>query len=311
MTFSSFFLSQNYQKVAALGNRLGEIEKMIDWEKFRPIIADIYRDDPIDGGRPHTDEILLIKLLVLQQWHGLSDYELEIQALDRSSFQHFLGYPDTIPDRSTIWRFRERLIKNKKEEALWEELQRQINARGLTIKRGMIQDASFIIADPGHARMDEPRGEEAKTRRSKDGTWAKKGQKSYFGYKLHTIVDKENQLIRRLSTSTASLHDGQVDLSEPGETVYRARGYFGTPINGSMDKTMKKSTRNHPISTKDKRRNKAISRIRSLGERPYAVIKRVFHAGCVMVTTLERVHMKNLFSCFSYNLYRMSGICQE
>lgn len=79
MNFSSFFLSQNYQKVAALGNRLGEIEKMIDWERFRPIIADMYRDDLIEGGRPHTDEILLIKLLVLQQWHGLSDYELEIQ----------------------------------------------------------------------------------------------------------------------------------------------------------------------------------------------------------------------------------------
>ncbi len=260
---------------------------MINWEHFRPIIADIYRDDHIDGGRPHTDEILLIKLLVLQQWHGLSDYELEIQTLDRSSFHHFLGYPNSIPDRSTIWRFRERLIKNKKEEALWEELQRQITERGLTIKRGMIQDASFILADPVHAKMDKPRGNEAKTRRSKDGTWVKKGQKSHFGYKLHTIVDKETQIIRRFATSTASLHDSQIDLSESGETVYRDRGYFGTPINGSMDKTMKKATRNHPISTKDKRRNKAISRIRSLVERPYAVIKRVFHAGHVMVTTVS------------------------
>ena len=308
MNFSSFFLSQNYQKVAALGNRLGEIEKMIDWERFRPIIADMYRDDLIEGGRPHTDEILLIKLLVLQQWHGLSDYELEIQALDRSSFQHFLGYPNSIPDRSTIWRFRERLIKNKKEDDLWEELQRQIIERGLTIKRGMIQDATFILADPGHDNKDKPRGNEAKTRRSKDGTWAKKGAKSHYGFKLHTIVDKETQIIRRFATSTASLHDSQVDLSEEGETVYRDRGYFGAPIKGSMDKTMKKATRNHPISTKDKRRNKAISRVRSLCERPYAVMKRVFHAGHVMVTTVERVHIKNLFTCFSYNLYRMKGI---
>lgn len=79
-------------------------------------------------------------------------------------------------------------------------------------------------------------------------------------------------------------------------------------IKGTMDKTMKKATRNHPISTKDKRRNKAISRVRSLGERPYAVMKRVFHAGYVMVSTVERVHVKNLFTCFSYNLYRMKGI---
>jgi len=308
MSFSSFFLSQKYQKVAALGNRLGEIEKIIDWEKFRPIITDIFKDDLIEGGRPHTDEVILIKLLVLQQWHGLSDYELEIQALDRASFQHFLGYPDSIPDRSTIWRFRERLIKNHKEEAIWNELQRQIDERGLIIKRGMIQDATFIISDPGHDKLDKPRGNEALTRRLKDGTWAKKGQKSHFGYKLHTIVDKETQLIRRFATTTASLHDSQIDLSEPGETVYRDRGYFGTTVRGSMDKTMKKATRNNPLSTKDKRRNKAISRVRFLVERPYAVIKRVFHAGHVMVITVERVNIKNLFSCFSYDLYRMSGI---
>lgn len=310
MSFTSYFLNQQYEKLAKLGDRLGEVEKLIDWEKFRPIISEVYQDDSLHGGRPHTDEIVLLKLLILQQWYGLSDYELERQALDRVSFFNFLGRPESIPDRSTIWYFRERLIKNQKEDSVWNELQRQIMERGLTIKRGMIQDASFILADPGHAKMDEPRGKEAKTRRSKDGTWAKKGQKSHFGYKLHTIVDKETQIIRRFATSTASLHDGQVDLSEPGETVYRDRGYFGTSINGSIDKTMRKATRNHPISTKDKRRNKAISRVRSLGERPYAVIKRVFHAGVVMVTTIERVHIKNLFSCFSYNLHRMSGICR-
>ncbi|NLD26255.1 MAG: transposase [Acholeplasmataceae bacterium] len=35
----------------------------------------------------------------------------------------------------------------------------------------------------------------------------KKGKKSHYGFKLHTIVDKENQLIRRFATSTASLND--------------------------------------------------------------------------------------------------------
>ncbi len=94
--------------------------------KIQAYYRGFFLDDLIDGGRPHIDEIILIKLLVRQQWHGLSDYELEIQPLDRASFQHFLGYPDSIPDRSTIWRFRERLIKNHKEEAIWKELQRRI-----------------------------------------------------------------------------------------------------------------------------------------------------------------------------------------
>ena len=53
------------------------------------------------------------------------------------------------------------------------ELQRQLNAKGLTVKKGVIQDATFITTDPGHT-SNKLRGKKAKTRRSKDGTWTKK-----------------------------------------------------------------------------------------------------------------------------------------
>ena len=188
---------------------------------------------------------------------------------------------------------------------IWDELQRQLDEQGYSIKRDTIQDASFITSDPGHAPPDKPRGEAAKTRRSRNKTWAAKGSKSEFGYKLHSLIDKEYQFVRRFDTSTASLHDNQVDLSQKGETVYRDKGYFGSIPFASIDKTMKRSVRGKPISTKDKMRNRAISRVRSLVERPFTVIKRVFHAGHVMVTTHLRVHAKNLFACFSYNLFNL------
>ena len=301
--FGDYFLKEEYSKIAGLGNKLGEIRNIIDWEQFRPIISDMYHKE--SGGRPHTDEILMIKMHILAGWHGLSDYELELLAMDRLSFRHFLGYPEKIPDRSTIWKFREDLAKNGKIHLIWEELQRQLGEKGYTIKRGTIQDASFITSDPGHASSDKPRKDDAKTRRSRDGTWAKKGSKSEFGYKVHTIIDKEHQFIWRFETTTASLHDSQIDLSEKGETVYRDKGYFGTIPFASMDKTMKKSVRGKPLSEKDHRRNRAISRVRALVERPFAVIKRVFHSGHVMVTTHLRVHTKNLFACFSYNLFNL------
>jgi len=306
--FGDFFLNQEYTKIAGLGNKLGEIRDIIDWEKFRPIITDMYRDNKEIGGRPHNDEILMIKMLVLAGLHGLSDYEVKLLAMDRLSFRHFLGYPDKIPDRSTVWAFKEKLTSKGKVHLIWEELQRQLDEKGYSIKRGTIQDATFITSDPGHAPADKPRGDDAKTRRSRDGTWAKKGTKSEFGFKLHTIVDKENQFIRRFDTSTASVHDSQIDLSQKGETVYRDKGYFGSVPFASMDKTMKRSVRGHPISTKDKRRNRAISRVRSLVERPFAVIKRVFRSGHVQVTTHLRVHVKNLFVCISYNLFNLVTI---
>ena len=303
--FGDYFLKEEYSKIAVLGNKLGEIRDIIDWKQFRPIIRDMYHDNKESGGRPHTDEILMIKMHILAGWHGLSDYELELLATDRVSFRHFLGYPEKIPDRSTIWKFREDLAKNGKIHLIWEELQRQLEEKGYTIKRGTIQDASFITSDPGHASSEKPRGDAAKTRRSRDGTWAKKGSKSEFGYKVHTIIDKEHQFIRRFDTTTASMHDSRIDLSQKGETVYRDKGYFGTTPFASMDKTMRRAVRGKPLSEKNKRRNRAISKVRGLVERPFAVIKRVFRSGHVMVTTHLRVHTKNLFTCFSYNLFNL------
>ncbi|MDN7026251.1 IS5 family transposase [Methanoculleus sp. FWC-SCC1] len=304
-TFTNFIIRHEYASLAALGDRLGEVSGLIDWDAFRPLLADLYTNAEGRGGRPNCDVVLMIKLLVLQQWYGLSDPELERQATDRISFRHFLGYPETIPDRSTVWLFRERLAKTGKETLIWDEFQRQLEEQGLTIKRGVMQDASFITADPGHAPADTPRGEQARTRRSRDGTWAKKGSKSQFGYKLHILMDKDHQLIRRIETTTASLHDSRIDLSRKGETVYRDKGYFGVKPKASMDKTMHRATRGHPLSIKENRRNKAISRTRSLVERPFAVMKRVLKAGHLMVTTVARVRVKNTFSCMDFNLRQL------
>ena len=45
---------------------------------------------------------MMVKLLVIQQWYVLSDPELERQVADRISFQRLLGYPETIPDATTV-----------------------------------------------------------------------------------------------------------------------------------------------------------------------------------------------------------------
>ena len=58
-------------------------------------------------------------------------HELERQACDRISFQRFLGYPDPVPDSTTIWLFRERLVETGRDLEVWGELQRQLDAKGL------------------------------------------------------------------------------------------------------------------------------------------------------------------------------------
>ena len=303
-SFHTYVLRTLYTKTSRNGDRLAEAEKKLDWEAFRPIIQPMYTNDTPRGGRPNTDPVVMVKLLVLQQWYGLSDPELERQALDRISFQHFLGYPGDSPDYSTVWSFRERLAATGTDRLIWAELQRQLDEKGLKVKKGVVQDATFITSDPGHAAADKPRGEEAQTRRSRDGTWVKKGAKSFFGYKLHAKPDIDHGLIRDLETTPASVHDSQVDLSRPGEVVYKDKGYFGAVSRG-WDATMKRATRGHPLSIWDRLRNARINRKRAPGERPFAVIKRVFGSGHVLVTTVERVHVKMVFSCLCFNLVQL------
>jgi len=111
-SFHAYLLRKLYEKTFRNGDRLAEAEKHVDWEAFRPIVKAMYSNDTPRGGRPNTDEVLMVKLLVLQQWYGLSDPELERQVVDRISFQRFLGFPETLPHYSTGWKLRERLAES-------------------------------------------------------------------------------------------------------------------------------------------------------------------------------------------------------
>jgi len=262
----------------------------------------MYDNKSEKGGRPNCDVILMFKILILQQWYGLSDLEVERQMADRISFMAFLGFPDIFPDSRTIWLFKERIGKTEKDKIVWAELQRQLDSMGLQVRRGTIQDATFIEADQGSRK--KPRGDAAKTRRSRDGTIAKKGNEYHFGYKLHQKTDIDYYLIREIETTTAKLHDSQVDLSTEGEIVLRDRGYFGVQAKG-IDFTMKRRTTEKPLEEIDRERNRLISVLRSPGERPHAVIKRVFRAERVLVTTVKRVGVLMMVTAFAFNLYQL------
>jgi transposase, IS5 family len=310
-TLIDFSILHEYnEKVLLRGDKLLALARLVDWNEFLHFGNDLYKNKSGRGGRPNISIIIMIKLLILEQLFGLSDPQLELQVADRISFRIFLGTTEVIPDYTTVWLFRERLIKKGKYEAIWEEFLNQLKANGYEVKKGVIQDATFITSDPGHAKSDVPRGDKAKTRRSKDGAWSKKGNKSYFGYKGHVKVDTENNFIWNVETTIANVHDSQVDLANEGEVRYGDKGYHGAKTKG-YDASMKRASRGHQLSVFDELRNKRISRIRSPVERCFSVMKVVFKAGHVMVTTVERAAVKITFSAIGYNLYNLLGLVNK
>ena len=42
MSFDNYFMSLQYARVQELGDKLAEIDPLIDWEVFRPIVSGMY-----------------------------------------------------------------------------------------------------------------------------------------------------------------------------------------------------------------------------------------------------------------------------
>jgi IS5 family transposase len=320
MAFDNFFIQQAYERVKKLGDPLIEFDQMIDWERFRPIISQIFADKSQTGGRPNTDEVQIMKILFLQALYNLSDPQLEYQLCDRLSFRHFTGIQEEVPDFTTIWKIRNKLKKRGIDVEIWEELQDQLDEQGFEIESGTIQDAAFIHSDVGkkrhHKEKKAKKNEENGSREElpsssqidRDASFSIKNGQVHHGYKDHVKVDIDHGLVRDFYVTTASVHDSEIDLATEGDVaMYRDKGYFGVPIlaEGVLDKTMKRATRKRKLNGGEQNRNRCIARIRSPGERVFSVVKGVFNGWYTNVKTIDRVMMKSMMKYFAFNVYQL------
>src|SRR5947208_7639448 len=125
--------------------RLERITGLIDWSRRDGLVEGIYASAT---GRPAYPPLVLLKVLLLQGWYGLSDPGMEEALGDRLSFRRFvgLGLEETVPDHSTISRFRSLLAGRGLAERLFAEVGRQLDARGVLVKSGTLIDATLIDA---------------------------------------------------------------------------------------------------------------------------------------------------------------------
>lgn len=300
----NFALKEKYARVKKLRSRLEDMNKLIDWNKF----LELFPKRESSVGRPNYEKILMLKMMFLQGWYGLSDEELEFQVNDRLSFQQFLGFPNFIPDYSTVWRFREEIAEENLTDKIWDELQRQIKEKNIIVEKGVIQDATFIIAEPGktNSGMDN-RGQVAKTSRNRDGSWTKKNKKSYFGYKVHTKTRRGSKIVESLAVTTARVSDNAIDLANSDDIVYRDKGYTGTKTKAKGDGTMKRGK----LSVDEMSRNKRIQSKRNQGEHPFGTIHRALHGGKTRLTTVYRVFVQQLFVFAAYNIFRLATLVKQ
>ena len=289
---------------------LDRLIRDVNWYRFEKLLARLKPDGP---GRPPYDHLLMVKSLLLQQWYRLSDADLEEALNDRVSFRRFLGLSleDAAPDHTTLCRFRNRLIETGLAEKLFSEFEKQLDQRGLLLKRGTMIDASLIDTPYRPASI----GGEREAVDPDAALTARKGrQGTHYGYKMHAGVDQRSRLIRKVLLTPANINDTTpADELVCGDerAVYADKGYAKRARNawlrslGIKPRIMHKSWGGGPqLRSSQKRHNALISKIRAEVEGVFATLKRWLGFDCVRYRGLAKNTAHLHLVALAYNMNR-------
>jgi IS5 family transposase len=343
LSFSAIALSKRKLK----SQFFDQINILLEWNAIEKEILRYYSKGFSVDGRPSYSGLLLFKMSLLQTWYGLSDYEVEEKVNDSLSFMQFVGLTieDDVPDHSVLSRFRTELTKKNAYEKLMNLINKQLEEKGILLKKGAIVDAS-ITDSPRKPRgkkeyeIVEDRKEEEATSQSeasKEATlkpvivktqshvdtqaaWIKKAGKLHYGYKKHVATDEQG-LVRAIITTSANESDmnhledvvAKAGL-EKGSRVRADKGYSSKDNRkylkekGLKDGIMHKALKNKPLTNHQARFNKLVSKVRYKVERTFGSITRWFKASIARYVGQAKTHTQHLMEAIAYNLYRTPGI---
>lgn len=301
---------------------LRRIGELADWAAVERVLGGL--PEP-ERGAPAYPRLVMFKALLLQQWYGLSDPELEEALDDRASFRDFCGFVlgDQTPDHATIWRFREALQRAGLDETLFGEILRQIEAHGLVVRRGTLIDASLIpavVKPPKPPEDPQPPGPDGlapsklvNSKRDPDARWTKKGGKRYFGYKAHVGIDQGSAIIRRSKLTDAAVND-TVPADElvcgDEKAVYADQAYdkherrSGLRARGIKPRLMFRPNKHHPLTERQKRFNNAVGKRRAPVEQVFARLKGSYRWARARYLGLARNQTHLRLICLAMNLKR-------
>ena len=318
------------------------MQALIDWEALRPLLYGLYkRDQSRGGGQEPFDAMMMFKAVLLGQWHHLSDPKLEEALLVRMDFIQFCGLnlSDPIPDETTLCRFRNRLIQAGRLTPLLDKINAQLQGHGLMVSKaiGAVVDATLVAwaAHPnrtftvetdtaGNAVTYEDGSQpgvrcEQKDSADADATWVKKGKKSYFGYRSYWVTDSQDGYVRGVHTAPANQsemnHFTQALAQVPGAIarVYADKGFSSKAHRQSLrERKIKvaipyRAVKNKPLTRRQKRANRWISKTRYIVEQGFGTAKRLFHLGRASYRTTLKVNGQMTLKALCLNLLKAAN----
>ncbi len=299
---------------------LDDVHELINWSRIESLLAELHSSR---RGEKAWPPLVMFKALLLQSWYALSDPALEKQLARDLLFRRFIGLSisESVPDHSTLWRFRQLLEKQHLMTTLLNGINDQLAEQGLYIKAG---EVSIIDASVIEAKQCRPhKREDGSSTQDPDADWNVKvasdgKRKSTYGYKVHINVDEEG-LIKALAYTAGNVHDSNhfTTLLKGNESAAYADSAYQSEMHtdwlttrGIENRLIKRAYRNRPLSQEDKVFNQTHTGVRSTVERVFGVLKQHYAMGKARYLGLGRNRTRVELMCVAHNIKRGLSIRQ-
>jgi len=262
---------------------LAEMERVVPWDRLTALIEPVY---PSSGrvGRPPIGVVRMLRMYCLQQWYGLADEALEDALYDSQALRDFVGIDlarESVPDATTLLKFRRLLLAHELTKALFEEINAHLTDKGLLMRTGTIVDAT-IIAAPSSTKNE-------KRERDPEMHQTKKGNQWHFGMKAHIGVDADSGLVHSVIGTAANVNDVTMagallhgeETTAIGDAGYRGVDKRDEAKGPDWQVAMQPSLR-RALDPKNKREHllekieKLKASVRAKVEHPFHVVKNLF-----------------------------------
>jgi IS5 family transposase len=259
---------------------LAEMNTIIPWQRLLATIAPHYPEAA--RGRRRVPLETLLRIHLLQHFFNYSDPAMEEALYEVPLYCRFVGIDlavDTVPDETTICKFRHLLERHRLADAFLAEINAELSARGLLLKKGTVVDATLIAAPPSTKNKERKRDPEMSS--------TKKGNQWYFGMKAHIGADADSGLVHSLIFTKAKVPDNKVldDLlhgeeeAAHGDKAYTDNEHnllASDPEKGPIWCMPFKKPSGGELPEWKRDINRRLASLRAIVEFPFRVVKRQF-----------------------------------
>jgi IS5 family transposase len=307
----SFYGNHIYDQIIPDDHFLKLLEKVVDFSFVNDFCRDAYNPD---AGRPAYEPEMMFKILFLQFLYDISDRRIEEEVNFNLALKWFVGLAinESSPDATSLTRFRGRLGV-KRFTGIFNQIVSLARDKGLISDRLSIVDSTHVKAKVDTFRM-HTNPDNVKDTEARYGY--KTQNKPFFGYKSHTGIDADSEIITKVETTSGNVHDGQVFhkvVDEKAQMVTADKAYDSKKNHRLLKRKKKTSAIIVKKNRKSKRLKKqqmkvevqAAQQERPKIERKFAELKRFHGLAVARYWGLAKMSIQNLMAAICCNLKRM------